>query len=203
MPEQPGLFDAPSPPVPAPARPGRGRARETYARTVVADVTVRDAAALREEALRVLDDDGIVIGESPGMREDPLDPREEAATSAAAALAWRLEPTAGLWPMLDAGAVQMIDVDLAVEEKSAAQVKARWTVTIKIRDAPAARALALAACPATDARARAEIGHSFAAVWRWAADPYTPLMGVPGITWSPVSVTVEQVMSRPARPTAG
>jgi hypothetical protein len=196
MHEQPGLFDVPTPEVAAPPHTGRGRARETYARIVVADVVVQDAPALRAAALRALDG-GIVIAECPGPPDDEvLDPRDEVATSSAAALEWCLEPTTGLWPLLDAGAVQVTTVDLAVDEVAAARVRARWTVTIKIRDARAVREFALAACPATDVDARTEIERSFAAAWRWAADPYTPMTGIPGVAWTPVEVTVEQVLAR-------
>jgi len=51
---EPGLFDMPDcePPAP-PERPQRGRNRETWARTVTAEVAIIDAEALREAALRV------------------------------------------------------------------------------------------------------------------------------------------------------
>jgi hypothetical protein len=107
MHEQPGLFEVPISEFAAPPRAGRGRARETYARIVVADVVVQDAAALRAAALRALDG-GIVIAECPGPPEDDLrDPRDEVATSSAAALEWCLEPTTGLLPLLEAGAVRV------------------------------------------------------------------------------------------------
>jgi len=64
MHDQPELFDLPAAQVAAAPQSARGRTRETYARTVVADVTVRDVAALRAEALRCLDEGVIVIGEA-------------------------------------------------------------------------------------------------------------------------------------------
>jgi hypothetical protein len=196
MHEQPGLFDVPTPELAAPPRTGRGRARETYARIVVADVVVQDAAVLRAAALRALDG-GIVIGERPGPPDDDLlDPCDEVATSSAAALEWCLEPTAGLWPLLDAGAVQVAAADLAVDEVAAARVRAHWTVTITIRDVRAVRELALAACPVTDMDARTEIERSFAAAWHRAADPYAPMSEIPGVVWTPVEVTIEQVLAR-------
>lgn len=69
-------------------------------------------------------------------------------------------------------------------------------MTIKLSDAPAARELVLTACPVADPVARAGIERSFAAVWNLAAGPYAPITDVPGIVWTPVVVTVEQIMSR-------
>ena len=196
MHEQPGLFDVPTPEFVAPPRTGRGRARETYARIVVADVVVQDAAALRAAALRALDG-GIVIAELPGPPEgEVLDPRDEVVTSSAAALEWCLEPTAGLLPLLEVGAVRVAALDLAVDGVAAARVRAHWTVTIRIQDVRVVRELALAACPVTDVDARAEVELSFAAAWNRAADPYAPMTGIPGVVWTPVEVTVEQVLAR-------
>ncbi len=118
------------------------------------------------------------------------------ATSSAAALGWCLEPTTGLWPLLDAGALQVAAVNLAVDEVAAARVQACWTVTVMIRDVRAVRELALAACPVTDVDARIEIERSFAAAWHRAADPYAPMTGIPGVVWAPVEVTVEQILAR-------
>lgn len=145
MSDQAGLFDMPDPVPPRPpTRSGRGRARETFARTVVADVSVHDAGALRAEASRALDH-SVVIGEAADAEDDDLlDPREEISTSPAAAV----------------------------------------------------RELALTACPATDVATHAEIEQSFAAAWHWAADPHAPLAAIPGVTWTSVKVTVEQVLSR-------
>jgi hypothetical protein len=53
--DQPELFDLPDPVPPSPpTRSYRGRARETVTRTIVADVSVHDAAMLHAEALRAL-----------------------------------------------------------------------------------------------------------------------------------------------------
>lgn len=196
MHDQPGLFDLDVPKVPAPARSGRGRARETYARTVVADVTVLDRRVLQAASLRLLDQ-AIVIGEAPDDEDDLMDPREEVVTSDTAAVQWCLEPTAGMWPLLDSGAVLIQSIGMGCDDDDAAPVRAWWTVTVKIRDAGAARELALASCPAIDAEARAEVESSFAAVWQWAVPPYGPMDGIPGISWAPVEVGVEQVLSRP------
>ncbi len=204
MSDQPGLFDLVVPEVPTPARSGRGRARETYARTVVADVTVQNRQALRAAALRVLDVGIVMIGESPDEPDDLPDPREEIVTSDAAAVQWCLEPTTGMELLLESGVVRILSIDMGCDEVeteqtsgAGTQVRARWTVTVKIRDGHAARELALAACPVTDAEARAEVERSFSAVWHRTAPPYAPMAGIPGVTWEPVGVIVEQILARP------
>jgi hypothetical protein len=161
-------------------------------------VAVLDAAALRAEALRTFDR-AITISEGgafDGEDDDLLTPEEEIATGVAAALQWCVEPTDGMWPLVETGAVRVDAVDLAAEERGPSQVRASWTVTIKITDAAAMRELALAACPVTDQAARAEIEASFAAAWQWAAGPCAPMTGIPGVTWTCVEVAVEQVLAR-------
>ena len=83
-----------------------------------------------------------------------------------------------------------------VEERGPSQVRASWTVTIKITDGAAVRELALGACSVTDQAARAEIETSLAAAWRRAADPCAPMTGIPGVTWTCIKVAVEQVLAR-------
>jgi hypothetical protein len=148
------LFELPDPVPPRPpARSGCGRARETFARTVVADVSVHDAGALRAEASHALDHT-VVIGEAADAEDDDLlDLREEISTSPAAAVQWCLEPTMGMGPLLESGAVRIDMIDLSAEEESAGLVQVVWTVTVKILDAAAMRELALTACPATDVAA--------------------------------------------------
>ncbi len=116
MNDQPGLFDLIVPEVPAPARSGRGRARETYARTVVADVTIQNRQALRAAALGVLDGGIVLIGESSDEPDDLLDPRKEIATSDAAAVHWCLEPTTGMELLLESGAVRILSIDMGCDE---------------------------------------------------------------------------------------
>ncbi|MGH3982060.1 MAG: hypothetical protein ACRDST_05070 [Pseudonocardiaceae bacterium] len=204
MSDQAGLFDLPDPVPPRPpTRSGRGRARETVARTVVADVSVHDAGVLRAEALRALDH-SVVIGEAADAEDDDLpDPQEEISTSPAAAVQWCVEPTMGMRPLLESGAVRIDMIDLSVKETFAGLVRVAWTVTVKILDAAAVRELALTACPATDVATHTEdvathteIEQSFATAWHWAADPHAPLAAIPGVTWTSVEVTVEQVLAR-------
>lgn len=91
MNDQPGLFDLAGLDVAAPARSGRGRARETYARTVVADVTIQNSDTLRAAALRAFSG-GIVLLNLPSDEPDDLpDTQEEITTSDAAAVQWCLE----------------------------------------------------------------------------------------------------------------
>jgi len=180
MSNQAGLFDLPDPiRSRPPTRSGRGRARETFARTVVTDVSVHDAGALRAGASRALDHT-VVIGEAADAEDDDLlDLQEEISLSPAAAVQWCLEPTIGMGPLLESGAVRIDMIDLSAEEQSAELVRVAWTVTVKILDAVAVRELALTACPATDVATHAEIEQSFAAAWHWAADPHAPLATIP------------------------
>lgn len=166
--DQPGLFDLPDPPIAATRQAGSGRTRETYARTVMAEVTIRDSPALRAEALRRLDEDVIEIGADVGAPDHP-DTWDEVAGSPAAALQWCLEPTVGLGPLLESGAVRIVAIDVTVDEITDVLARARWTVTIKLRDAPATRELVLVACPFADVETRAEITSSFATLWNLAA----------------------------------
>lgn len=198
MDDEPGLFDLPEPERPAPpVRTARGRRRERFARRVVVDVAVHDVAALRAEALRILDgaitiDTGVLVDDD----EDLLTPEEEIATGSAGAVQWCVEPTEGMWPMVESGAVRIDAIDLSAEERSPTLVRASWTVTLKIDDAAQVRELALAACPADDPTGRTEIEQSFAAAWHWAAPPCAPMTGIPGVTWTCVEVVVEQVPAR-------
>jgi hypothetical protein len=196
--DQPGLFDLSPPPPPPPAsRSGRGRARETWARTVTAEVTVVDRRVLRDEAVRRLDT-GIVIGEYADDDPDLTDPHDDVAASCAAAVQWCLEPTEGLWPLLE-GALRIDQVEMATTDEGPARVRASWTVTVRITDAAAVRELARAACPEGDDDARADVDAGFAAAWNRAADPYAPLHPIPGITWAPAGVEVEHRLRRPTR----
>ena len=165
--EQESLFQVPEPVALAPAaRGGRGRARETWARDVSARVRVVDPAALRAAALRILDAaftiDGVTADESD---EALMDPAEDIATSDAAALQWCIEPTDGMWPLLEAGAARIDHVEIAVDDVGADGLLA-------------------------------EVKESLAVAWARAADPYAPLRGVPGVTWTPAAVSVEQVYAR-------
>jgi len=194
------LFDLPTPQpqsAATDARTGQGRARETHARTVTADVTVQRIPVLREAALRAYDDSpAIPIGDAD---DDRPDTREQIATDSSAALSWLLDPTQNLWPLLEADAIHLLAVDIDIDQTTPTPCRARWTVTVKLRDVAAFRQVALATCPTDNVTAREEINRSLAAAWQHAADPYAPLRHIPGITFTPIEVTVEHLHARSGR----
>jgi hypothetical protein len=196
MAEELALFDLPAPQ--APARVLRaGWARETYARTVIADVGVRRGAVLRAAALRSFDESPmVVIGEVDADGDVP-DSREKIAADWVAALGWLLDPAADLLPLMEADALRLLAVEIDVRDRTVDRCRLAWTVAVKLRKVAALRDLAMAMCPDGDTHARAEIGESLATAWQWAAEPYAPLRGIQGITWTPVQVSVQH---RPARP---
>jgi hypothetical protein len=200
MADQPGLFDLPAPDVPvAVSRVGRGRAREVYARTVVADVRVQRPAMLHVEALRSFDQSPTVVIGQLAANEAAPDSRESVATDWTAALGWLLDPVFDLWPLIEADAVRLLEVDVDLTGRSGDRCTVSWTVTVKLRDVGAFRDVALARCPDNEVGARAEIGQSLAAAWQWAAEPYAPLRTIPGIDWTPVQVDVHHKPARPGR----
>lgn len=191
--DEPTLFDLPPEPSPAPA-PKPGRARETYVRTVTARVTVVDEAALREAAGWAVEQGIVVVVYDDADAED-----EDAGEEAVGALEVLVEPTAGLRPLLEDGALWLTAVELTVEELTPTESEVSWTVKAKLRDVPAVREAALRACPPGDVAARTEIESSLAAAWNRAADPYAPLHDVPGVRWEGRAVTVEHVPARAGR----
>jgi hypothetical protein len=196
MPEhdEPTLFDLPAQPdVPVASTAGRGRPRERYRRTVTAQVRVVRPAVLRERALADLDG-GVLIDLGPAREDDGDIPgtHEQIAESAAGALEWLIDPTAGLWPLLEADAFVVESAEVSLEELSDLDHVASWTVQVKLRDVDTLRRLAAEAAP----QAAAEIERDLAVAWNHAADPYTPMTVVPGITWQPTEVSVERVYAR-------
>jgi hypothetical protein len=191
------LFDLPAPePPPAASRSDRGRAGYRYARSVAAEVTVQRIPVLLDTAVQAFDDGTMVdLGEIDVDDEAP-DTREQLGSDPAAALGWLLDPTDGMWPLLEAGSATVLEVDIDTSEVSPTRYLLRWTVTIQLRDVAAFRRVATDACPAEDAAARAEIAESLAAAWQRAAPPFAPLQRIPGITWSPVEAVVVHVPAR-------
>lgn len=201
MSDQIGLFDAPQP-EPPPPPPARGRTRETFVRSVTVEVTVVDGEALRTGARDALDNTVVIEvpyadGGEPDVEheEDPPDPVEGIDADPATALEWRLEPFAGLATVLETGAVHLEDLTLEVTEQGPDQYRARWSVRLKLRDAPLLRELAREMC-ADDEASRAAVDRSVAAAWERVADPFAPLAAVPGVRWAAGEVTVEQVFAR-------
>jgi hypothetical protein len=196
MSDELALFDLPAPePRLAATRSGRGRARERYARTVTADVTVQRIPVLLDAALRAFDaGPAVELGEVDVDAEVP-DSRAQIGQDPAAALSWLLDPLDGMWPLLEAGSALVLSAGIDVDERSATRYRLRWIVTVRLRDVAAFR-IALDACPAEDTAARTEIEASLAAAWQQAAPPFAPLARIPGITWSPVEAVVAHVPAR-------
>jgi hypothetical protein len=191
------LFELPAPePPPAVSRSNRGRAGYRYARSVTAEVTVQRVPVLLDAAVQAFDDGTMIdLGEIDADDEAP-DSREQIGRDPAAALGWLLDPTDGMWPLLEAGCATVLEVDIDTSEVAPARYQVRWTVTIQLRDVAAFRRIAADACPAEDTTARAEIAQSLAAAWQRAAPPFAPLRRIPGITWSPVEAVVAHVPAR-------
>jgi len=125
--------------------------------------------------------------------------RHSLATDWTAALGWLLDPSLGLSPLIEAGALRLLAVQTNLTERSGDKCRLAWTVTVRLEDVAAFRDIAAAAVPDSDTDARTEIDQSLAAAWRWAAEPYAPLRAIPGIIWTPVQVSVEHQPARPAR----
>jgi len=191
------LFDLPAPePPPAASRSDRGRAGYRYARSVAAEVTVQRIPVLLDAAVQAFDASPMFdIGEIDADDEAP-DTREQIGRDPAAALGWLLDPTDGMWPLLEACSATVLEVDIDTSEVSPARYQVRWTVMIQLRDVAAFRRVAVDACPAEGTAARAEIAESLAAAWQRAAPPFAPLHRIPGITWSPVEAVVAHVPAR-------
>ncbi|MEH1016239.1 hypothetical protein V6U90_24410 [Micromonospora sp. CPCC 206060] len=196
MSDELALFDLPTLPEPRPAltRSGRGRARERYARSVAADVTVQRIPVLLDAAVRAFDDSLTVDAD-----DEAPDSRAQIGRDPAAALSWLLDPTDRMWPLLEAGSASVLSAEIDIDKLSSTRYRLRWTMTIQLRDVAAFRRIALDACPAEDTTTHAEIAASLAAAWQQAAPPFAPLHRIPGITWSPVEAVVAHVPARPER----
>ncbi len=196
--DEPTLFDISPAKQPAMSPPRqRGRNRETWARTVTAEITVVDAAALREAARDV--QAGTVKVALPGLtgEEDveAEDPPVQDAADAFDALPWLLWPTKAMEAPLEAGAFRVLSQDIEVAPVSEDRGTLAWTVMVKLTDVNALRGLAAQANPDQAPLIR----DSLAAAWQFAADPFAPLHTIPAIAWRPGQVTVQHV-PRKTRP---
>jgi hypothetical protein len=202
----PALFGLPEPAPQTPpvtdAEPGR--VRQTYRRTVTADIQIVRPAVLHQAALDAIDH-CVTIDLGPTDDDsDLLDPQEEAATDVGA-LTWAVDPTCGLHDLLRTGAIALTDVTLDATDASPGRCRITWSTAIKLKDVPALHRHARKAWSngttpdVDDGDIGRTIGQSLAAAWNLAADPYAPLRGVPGIAWAPGTVAIEQVFARPAR----
>jgi hypothetical protein len=190
--DEPALFNLPAAEQPALPQPRqRGRNRETWARTVTAEITIVDAEALGEAARQVqqsavtiplpaLSDEQDVVAEVPAVGD---------AEHAFDALAWLLWPTDAMEAPLEAGAFRILSEDIEVEPESDDRGTLAWTVTVKLTDVLSLRRLAAQAHPDK----AASIANSLAAAWQYAADPFAPLHAIPAIAWRLWSVTVQHV----------
>jgi hypothetical protein len=140
----------------------------------------------------------LLLGQTERGSTDGGELLVDVVESCAAAVQWCLEPTEGLWPLLE-GALRIDQVKMATTDEGPARVRASWTVTVRIIDADAVRELARSACLVGDATARADVDAGFATAWNRAADPYAPLHPIPGITWASAGVEVEHLLRHPTR----
>lgn len=196
---EPGLFDVPECERAAtPRRALRGRNRETWARTVTAEVTIVDARALGEAAARA-QENAVRIG----FRADPDVERAETgaceadgrpASDVFDALCWLLWPTLGMEGPLEAGAFRVLSMDGEVVGESADRASVTWTVTVKLTDVEGLRGLATDAHP----QEAASIADSLEVAWRCAGDPFAPVRSLPGAVWRPGQIVVEHVAVRVA-----
>ncbi len=194
----PGLFELPDGERAVNAkRPLRGRNRETWARTVTAEVTIVDAGALHGAAALV-QANAVTIG----LRVDPDVQDTEPGTCDEGgpvsdgfdALGWLIWPADGMDGPLEAGAFRILSVDSEVVAESADRGRVSWTVTVKLADVDELRRMATEANPD-----QAElIADSLEVAWRHAADPFAPLRCIPGTTWRPGQVVVEHLPARQA-----
>jgi hypothetical protein len=86
---------------------------------------------------------------------------EEIATSDAAAIRWWNEPAAGVWPQLGRHAAAR-RVDLDATEEGPQRIRARWSLTVTIRDIHLLR---------RQVSGPGLPDESFAELWNRAADP--------------------------------
>jgi hypothetical protein len=188
MSDEPTLFDLPrsgTPAAPAErveqahpvARVERGRARETWRRTVTVDIEVVRADTVRRTALRALK------RWPPAdlqLAADAPDPRAEIGASSRAALQWLIDPIHGLEELLGLGAVKLVAAEVSVEELSERSSRATWFTTIKLADVAAVRRFAAA----RNERAAVAPAPPFPETWNAAVDAYAPVRGLSGITWN-------------------
>lgn len=92
-------------------------------------------------------------------------------------------------------ALRIDEVELDATDTAPDRVRLTWSVAVRIVDAEAVRALARTTC-GDDAAALVEIDRSFADAWNHAAAAGAPLVGMPGVIGTPVSVEVAHLPAR-------
>jgi len=199
--DEPGLFEVLDPDAPTPPgeRAQGGRNRQTWARTVTAEVTIIDAVAVREAAARV-EQSAVTVGQPTNTEDqdaEAIHPDAEAANDAFDALAWLIWPPDGLDELLDADALRIVSLDSQVIAESVDRGVVTWTVTVKLNDVHALRRFAAQTHP----EEAGLISDSLAVAWQCAADPFAPLSSIPGVAWRPGQVEVQHVPRRGRRTT--
>jgi hypothetical protein len=93
---------------------------------VAAEVTVLRIPVLLDVAVKAFDDGTMIdLGEVDADDEAP-DSREQIGRDPAAALGWLLDPTDGMWPLLEVGSATVLKVDIDTSEVSPARYRVRW-----------------------------------------------------------------------------
>lgn len=194
---EPALFDMPDPePRPATRRPPRGRNRETWIMTAVAEVVITDATAVNE-ALAQAEANSLMIGwDDDSVDADPSldDPQVEPATRALDQLAWLIWATDGQEALMEVDAFRVLEVACEMTDKTADRGTATWSVMVKLTDVDRLRRLATQAHPDE----ATHIADSLALAWQRAVDPFAPLRSIPGIDWRPKTVEVKHLPARTA-----
>jgi hypothetical protein len=191
--DAPRLFEmAAVAPVTSSPRPGRGRRRETWVCKVSAHVAVVDSAAL-DAAMAQAEADGLLVAILQDENgEGTPDDHGDGTVAGLDRVGWLLWPTDGLDLVLEAGAFDVWEVATEVAAESDAEGTVTWSSTVRLRDVPALRRIAVAAHP-QESRA---INESVAAAWQCAIDPFAPIRSVPGIRWQPGPVEIQHVPAR-------
>ncbi len=194
--DEPALFDMPGEPQPvvSPVRQ-RGRNRETWSRTVTAEITVVDDQALRDAA-REARESAMTVVLHDRTAADDADAEDfivHDEAHALDALTWLLWPAATMEPPQEVGAFRLLEEDIEVTPVSKDHGTLTWTVTVKLTDVNALRRLAARADPDQAPTVR----DSLEVAWQLAADPFEPLHSIPAITWRPGPVTVQHLTRKP------
>lgn len=194
--DEPALFDLPCERQPVVSPLGqRGRNRETWSRTVAAEITIVDAEAVREAAREARDSSVTVFlherqGDEGAAAEDPV---VEDGAPALDALTWLLWPASTMEPALEVGAFRVLEEHIEVAPVTEDHGTLTWTVTVKLIDVTALRRLAAKADPGQ----APAIGESLATAWQLIADPFAPLHSISAIAWRPGPVRVQHLPRKP------
>ncbi|WEV77841.1 hypothetical protein O9K63_14795 [Janibacter cremeus] len=194
--DEPGLFDMAAPEPRAPRRrPHRGRNRETWVRTVTAEVTIIDAATL-DRAAQDAERNAVSIDLGPVPDEEDIGTAyEETPGSSVDLIAGMIWATDGQHDLIETGAFRIKEITSEVVDDSGTSGALSWSTTVTLTHVERLRELATRAHPADGAL----IEDDLKVAWNHAADPYAPIRSIPGIEWQPLTVDVEHLPARPER----